>query len=299
MQAKHSRNRYCWAESCQAVNTLTVNGCLRMCTCTAFKSTSFTSALIADSPTLVTYISSVDLANAVAAKSQQALESAIQSIDKELANSPNANVMAEADPLTGSPPWIIHPSTSEAAPLEHALKKHIMDLSKDPRNFLLPPPSAGTDGDGQSVFDFTDYQSTAAGALRYDANLATLRFELVPKLISETDFWKNYFYRVSLIRASLHLNPNFPTMSSSRPTSAMSQPATANTAYKQNTNELLFDAPSEEDAGSEELLPADWEKDLQAELDGVDGLDAVEAPGSIVEDVGHDHVEKAEIGTSD
>lgn len=32
-----------------------------------------------------------------------------------------------------------------------------------------------------------------------DQQLEKMRFELVPKIITEENFWKNYFYRVSLI----------------------------------------------------------------------------------------------------
>lgn len=32
-----------------------------------------------------------------------------------------------------------------------------------------------------------------------DTALEKMRFELVPKIITEENFWRNYFYRVSLI----------------------------------------------------------------------------------------------------
>lgn len=32
-----------------------------------------------------------------------------------------------------------------------------------------------------------------------DPALEKMRFELVPKIITEENFWRNYFYRVSLI----------------------------------------------------------------------------------------------------
>lgn len=32
-----------------------------------------------------------------------------------------------------------------------------------------------------------------------DSALEKMRFELVPKIITEENFWRNYFYRVSLI----------------------------------------------------------------------------------------------------
>ena len=32
-----------------------------------------------------------------------------------------------------------------------------------------------------------------------------LRYELVPKLVKEDEFWRNYFYRVNLIKQSFDL----------------------------------------------------------------------------------------------
>lgn len=32
-----------------------------------------------------------------------------------------------------------------------------------------------------------------------DSQLEKMRFDLVPKIITEEQFWRNYFYRVSLI----------------------------------------------------------------------------------------------------
>ena len=60
---------------------------------------------------------------------------------------------------------------------------------------------------------------------------------------------------------------------------------TSSTA-KKDADELLFDA-SDDDVPTDESLPADWEKDLQAELDGVDsdGLDIVNDQGGMDEKI--------------
>lgn len=42
--------------------------------------------------------------------------------------------------------------------------------------------------------------------LKEDENLNKMRFEIVPKLVNEESFWRNYFYRVSLIKQSNSLN---------------------------------------------------------------------------------------------
>ncbi|KAF9333293.1 hypothetical protein BGZ91_011318 [Linnemannia elongata] len=80
-------------------------------------------------------------------------------------------------------------------PDEDQFKSRILSLSKDKRNFLLPPPP-GSD----FVFDMKVYSSTALATLKEDPNLNKMRFYLVPKEIEELVFWRNYFYRVTLLK---------------------------------------------------------------------------------------------------
>lgn len=44
------------------------------------------------------------------------------------------------------------------------------------------------------------YSSTALATLKQDPNLDKMRFYLVPKEVEELVFWRNYFYRVSLLK---------------------------------------------------------------------------------------------------
>jgi len=46
----------------------------------------------------------------------------------------------------------------------------------------------------------------ALATLDVDENLKHMRFDLVPKQINEETFWRNYFYRVSLIKQSTQLS---------------------------------------------------------------------------------------------
>ncbi|KAF9899189.1 hypothetical protein BX616_003191, partial [Lobosporangium transversale] len=80
-------------------------------------------------------------------------------------------------------------------PNEEKIKAQILSLSKDQRNFLLPPPP-GTN----FVFDMNAYSSAAMATLKQDPNLDKMRFYLVPKEVEELVFWRNYFYRVSLLK---------------------------------------------------------------------------------------------------
>jgi len=89
---------------------------------------------------------------------------------------------------------------------EEELKEKIIALSEDKRNFLRAPPSGVN-------FDF-EYSGVAAHALvllQEDLRLEKLRYELVPKKIKEDDFWRNYFYRVGLLKQSFELSNNMTT----------------------------------------------------------------------------------------
>ncbi|XP_034171257.1 synapse-associated protein 47kD isoform X3 [Osmia lignaria lignaria] len=91
-------------------------------------------------------------------------------------------------------PWV-------GAPNEDVLREECLSLSTDKRNFLRPPPE-GVD----FPWDFEAVQPMAEATLALDPNLKDMRFQLVPKVISEENFWRNYFYRVSVLRQSHELN---------------------------------------------------------------------------------------------
>lgn len=83
---------------------------------------------------------------------------------------------------------------------EESMKSQILALSQDKRNFLRNPP-AGI----QFQFDFETVFPVAMSTLQEDKNLEKMRFDLVPKQVTEETFWRNYFYRVSLIKQSTQL----------------------------------------------------------------------------------------------
>jgi len=80
---------------------------------------------------------------------------------------------------------------------EEQLREQILQLSKDKRNFLRAPPAGA-----QFEFEYKVCQPVALAILEHDQNLQEMRFQLVPKVTKEVDFWKNYFYRISLIKQS-------------------------------------------------------------------------------------------------
>ncbi|SPP84291.1 blast:Synapse-associated protein of 47 kDa [Drosophila guanche] len=87
----------------------------------------------------------------------------------------------------GAAPWIGHAN-------EAKIKEEILGLAQDRRNFVRAPP-AGVDFE----FSYDTAYPTAIAIMAEDKALETMRFELVPKIITEENFWRNYFYRVSLI----------------------------------------------------------------------------------------------------
>ena len=80
------------------------------------------------------------------------------------------------------------------------IKRQILALSADERNFLRDPPQ-GIDFN----FDLNQNCQTAMALLDADKNLQNMRYALVPKKMKENVFWRNYFYRVTLITQSAHL----------------------------------------------------------------------------------------------
>ncbi|XP_055607569.1 synapse-associated protein of 47 kDa isoform X3 [Uranotaenia lowii] len=87
----------------------------------------------------------------------------------------------------GACPWSGHAN-------EAKIKEEILSLSADRRNFVRAPP-AGVEFE----FDYDSCYPVALAIMNEDKELEKMRFELVPKIITEENFWRNYFYRVSLI----------------------------------------------------------------------------------------------------
>uniref|UniRef100_A0A8D3AML7 Synapse-associated protein 1 n=1 Tax=Scophthalmus maximus TaxID=52904 RepID=A0A8D3AML7_SCOMX len=91
------------------------------------------------------------------------------------------------------PPWVGYNE-------EETIQQQILALSADKRNFLRDPP-AGV----QFHFEMEQMYPLAAVMLEEDQLLNRMRFDLVPKHVKEEAFWRNYFYRVSLVKQSAQL----------------------------------------------------------------------------------------------
>lgn len=169
------------------------------------------------------------------------------------------------EPKTGTeavPPWI-------GLPNEEELKERILALSQDKRNFTIPPPE-----NTNFQFDINIYSRTAMATLKVDSRLNQMRFDLVPKIVSEPIFWRNYFYRVSLIKQtalgsidSMVLENEVFSKNSTEISESMPDNLEKKKEDKENNDlsnkEVLFDATKGEDAWE------DFEND--AALVGLDG----------------------------
>ncbi|XP_076760730.1 synapse-associated protein 47kD isoform X1 [Xylocopa sonorina] len=181
-------------------------------------------------------------------------------------------------------PWV-------GAPNEDVLREECLSLSTDQRNFLRPPPE-GVD----FPWDFEAVQPMAQATLALDPNLESMRFRLVPKEISEENFWRNYFYRVSVLRQSHELNTmaNQTENLNQTSTGTVDQPEVQVTTGQESSgtvttgsNSALADSPGHEfvsdsmrvsDTDLEEVREGmkklgmqppkeeDWERELEAEL---------------------------------
>ncbi|KAF8796672.1 Synapse-associated protein 1 like protein [Argiope bruennichi] len=90
-------------------------------------------------------------------------------------------------------PWVGTTNEEEA-------KKLILSLSENRKLFLRKPP------EGVFEFNLDENLPIAKMLLEEDIRLQKLRFELVPKCIKEDEFWRNYFYRINLIKKSFSMS---------------------------------------------------------------------------------------------
>ncbi|CAG5136663.1 unnamed protein product, partial [Candidula unifasciata] len=150
----------------------------------------------------------------------------------------------------------------------------------DKRNFVRNPPSGV-----QFHFDFSSAYPVALATLQEDPNLQKMRFGLVPKLVNEETFWRNYFYRVSLIRQSSQLNSSMAhqsgksSSSSSRRSSTGSEqqqreasPAVKTAAKEQSEEEVFAGSPPTQDEfvsdafGDSNITEEDIRREMEQQL---------------------------------
>jgi len=136
---------------------------------------------------------------------------------------------------------------------EEELKDQILQLSKDKRNFLRAPPAGAL-----FEFDYKQSQPMALALLEVDSSLKDMRFQLVPKVSKEEAFWRNYFYRVSLLKQNAEPIEDEPV--------AEAQSDDKNNLSAEEDELNLDEEFASEEVGTKSDEIPQWEKELQDEL---------------------------------
>ncbi|KAK4871755.1 hypothetical protein RN001_015879 [Aquatica leii] len=156
---------------------------------------------------------------------------------------------------------------------EESLKDECLSLSTDRRNFVRSPP-AGVD----FQFNYDISYPVAMAIMEQDPNLEKMRFNLVPKVISEENFWKNYFYRVSLICQANELSflgnsqSGTETITSEQPIDRsikdMASDEFVSDTLQATSQDLVevHEGMKKLTFGTTKNCEEEWEKELEAEL---------------------------------
>lgn len=98
------------------------------------------------------------------------------------------------------PPWV--PSTEAEKLNEQEFQEAILKLSATAANLIAPHP---LHDDPEFCFDWVEHRPFAEAAYSGDKRLFRLLPKLVPKRISEEDFWRNYFSHVFAVKRRYEL----------------------------------------------------------------------------------------------
>lgn len=120
------------------------------------------------------------------------------------------------------PPWV---PTTEAEKLhEEEFRDAIVKLSAAAANLIAPHP---LHDDPEFCFDWVEHRPFAEAAYRGDKRLHRLLPKLVPKRISEEEFWRNYFSHVFAVKRRYELGGDGAPPSVAPPTASTAADASA------------------------------------------------------------------------
>lgn len=166
------------------------------------------------------------------------------------------------------------------------LKEKILAISTEKRNFQRNPP-AGV----RFKFDYHESFPTALKIIEVDPNLSKMRFEMVPKKLTEEVFWRNYFYRVSLVTQSStlkQLSKSQENLSKIDVEASQAEDLPGNTRKRNDESVNIsedgeFVSQENAEINADDLQKEmealgmdnneDWEKELAAELDEYEVVD--------------------------
>jgi len=194
-------------------------------------------------------------ASSIASIAVEKTQSAVEKAKVISAPLLTAAMEATQEPKAATPA----PSASPAVPLpwESAAPENVQDararvlkLSSDDKTFLVPPPV-------DFVYSADEKAGVAQRLLETDPLLSAKRFKLVPKMVDEVNFWKNYFYRVELVLGALGVKEAAAVPNSPAGGSALGATAAVGAAPTSGGHE-----------GGE-----DWEEEMRKELAAVRTMD--------------------------
>ena len=119
------------------------------------------------------------------------------------------------------PPWV--PATPEEKEAEGEFREAILRLSHAAANLIAPHP---LHDHPDFHFDWVDHRPFAEAAYRGDKRLHRLLPRLVPKRISEEDFWRNYFSHVFAVKRRFEIGRSEPPLTEAPPPTASTACAT-------------------------------------------------------------------------
>jgi hypothetical protein len=160
------------------------------------------------------------LATKIKTKSEE-IKQDLKKLGEELTKNNDGPIVEKEPPRPKQPevpPWeVLNIADKE---LYDEIKRQILLIPTSRRNLLNAPPEMEID----FKFSMEEYLPMAMATLKEDQNLNTARFVLVPKSISEHEFWRNYFYRIHVIKLAFGLIGT-PNASQVNKTSSPATPA--------------------------------------------------------------------------
>ncbi|EGG20245.1 hypothetical protein DFA_07368 [Cavenderia fasciculata] len=186
---------------------------------------------------------------------------------KLLEESEDQNKQSNDDELL-LPPWMDFELDDKES--EKQIIDRILDLKMSKKTFMNSPPI-----DSDYTQEFDDFLiAIAKSTLKYDKNMERVRFLLVPRFISEEQFWKNWYYRVMEVRKEYNIISNKKKLPPPPPP-PQSQPLSLSTNNNNNNNsdqsvnkKITTTTITNNDHEDDSEIGR-WEKELQKELNGL------------------------------
>jgi len=172
--------------------------------------------------------------------------------------------ITEIEGIQAKPPW--ENLYSKDPKVVEEVIEMILDLTKSKRNFLNAPPD-----DSNFPFDYQTCLPVALASLQKDKRLSMARFCLVPMYISEEAFWRNWFYRVQVIKKAYAIEDKPDDIIAEKKGDKPETNKKSSDVVEVEGSAAYLDKKMEEELSQlgihgAESSPEAWEAELKAEL---------------------------------